>query len=176
MVKPTISEPITARPGAAPTGLAASVSRQERSLLGELAAGTAVSAVGGAVLWVLGRRSGRDDLTRFGRQSLAWAAVDAAIVGWGRRGLARPPTDQVEARGRARRMRRLTLLNAVADVGYVAVGAAFARGARRRGDGLAVVVQGLFLLWLDTRHTRRFRALACVEDPVEELAWSRREA
>jgi len=139
---------------------ATAVARGQRRLLAELAAGAAASAAVGAVLWVRGRRAGRSGVVGFGRQTVAWAVVDAAIVGWGVRGLARSPQDDDGAGRTARRMRLLTAANAGADVGYVALGAALARRPDRRGDGLAVVVQGLFLLWLDARHARRFHRLA----------------
>jgi hypothetical protein len=135
------------------------VQAQERRLVGELAGGTAVSGLAGAALWLLGRRSGRPVAAAFGRQTLAWAVVDAAIVGWGRRGFGRSPADADAARAKARRLRTVTLVNAGLDVGYLALGTRVARG-RSRGDGLAIVVQGLFLLWLDARHAHRFDVLA----------------
>jgi MFS family permease len=51
-------------------------------------------------------------------------------------------------------LRRLLLINAGLDVVYVAVGAVLLsrRSLRLRGSGLAVVVQGLFLLIFDTVH------------------------
>mgnify|MGYP005836569745 FL=1 len=51
-------------------------------------------------------------------------------------------------------LRRLLLINAGLDVAYVAVGAILASrpSPRLRGSGLAVVVQGLFLLIFDTLH------------------------
>lgn len=160
MPDPTISDgPPSAGP-APDLDLAGAVSRQNRCLLGELAAGAVVSAAGGAAIWLIGRRRDQEIAAQFGRQTVGWAAIDAAIAALGRRGLSRPAADEAEARSRARRIQRLTLINAVADVGYVGVGAALTRGSRRRGDGLAVIVQGLFLLWLDVRHTRRFRDLA----------------
>jgi len=139
--------------------LTTAVARGQRRLLGELALGAAVSGAAGAALWVRGRRTAGAGVVGFGRQTVAWAAVDAAIVGWGVRGFARSPQDEPAAGRVARRMRLLTAANAAADVGYVAAGAALARRPDRRGDGLAVVVQGLFLLWLDVRHARRFHAL-----------------
>ena len=85
----------------------------------------------------------------FGRQMLLWGAVDGAIAAAGalsrrRRG----PTDPA-------RLRRVLLVNAGLDVGYLAAGTWLLRGGRlrgapHRGDGAAVVVQGAFLLVLDT--------------------------
>lgn len=97
------------------------------------------------------------------RQALGWGLVDLAIVGWGLRGLRRARRDGLTpdaARARGRRMARVTGVNAVLDVGYVASGVALAvRAPRRRGDGLGIVVQGLALLWLDVRHASAFRRL-----------------
>jgi hypothetical protein len=59
-------------------------------------------------------------------------------------------------------LRRVLLLNAGLDVGYLAAGAALvlapaARARGLRGDGLAVLVQGGFLLVLDTVAARALR-------------------
>lgn len=145
------------------------MTRLERRLLTELGAGAAVSAAAGLVLWSAGRRSQRGAVTAFGRQTVGWAAVDAAIVVRGVRGLAHPPGDAQETRGRLRRLRNLLALNAGLDVGYVAGGLALARGTSRRGDGLAIVVQGLFLLWLDTRHIKRFHGALAHPDRSEPV-------
>jgi hypothetical protein len=92
-----------------------------------------------------------DPRTRgFGRQTAAWGLVDGAIALVGaRRQAAGRTTDPA-------RLRRVLLVNAGLDVGYVATGAALLR-TRWRGDGAAVVVQGAFLLWLDSRAARRLR-------------------
>ena len=130
-------------------------------LLTELAAGAAVSTGAGVAAWRAGRRIDSAFLKSFGRQTLVWAAVDAGVVAVGvsRRGPA--PADPESARALARRMRLVTGANAVADVGYAAGGVALARRwPARRGDGLAVVVQSLFLLWLNARHARGFHAMA----------------
>ena len=55
------------------------------------------------------------------------------------------------------RLRRVLLVNAGLDVGYLAVGAALVRHGRWRGDGWAVVVQGAFLLVLDSAAARALR-------------------
>jgi hypothetical protein len=93
-----------------------------------------------------------DPRTRgFGRQTAAWGAVDGAIalVGARRQAAGRTPD--------AGRLRRVLLVNAGLDVGYLAAGAGLLRTARWRGDGAAVLVQGAFLLWLDTTAARRLR-------------------
>ena len=122
----------------------------EERLTQVLGAWAAGSVVLGAALSLPPRTRG------FGRQTAVWGAVDGAIayagvLGRRRRG----PTDRV-------RLRRVLLLNAGLDVGYLGVGAALARGRRvrgraYRGDGLAVLVQGAFLLLLDTTAAARLR-------------------
>ena len=109
-----------------------------QGLMRTLATWSAASVVGGAVVWA----AGRDPQVRaFGRQTLAWGAVDAVIAGFG---AMRPDPDP-------RRLRTILLLNCVADVGYLglAVGA-WRRG--RTGDGAAIAVQGAFLLALDSHY------------------------
>jgi len=149
----------------------------EERLLAELGTGAVVSAVAGAALGVAGRRGGWSGIEAFGRQTVAWAAVDGALAagGWaaarrraGRPGAETDPdtrsthraTAGPVAAARARTLRRLLLVNAFLDVGYLVLGAALVRRPARRGDGAAILVQGGFLLWLDTRHARRFGALA----------------
>lgn len=87
----------------------------------------------------------------FGRQTAAWGAVDGAIALVGaRRAAAGRATDPA-------RLRRVLLVNAALDVGYLGAGAALVRRTRWRGDGLAVLVQGAFLLVLDATAARRLR-------------------
>jgi len=51
-------------------------------------------------------------------------------------------------------LRRVLLVNEAADVGYVALGVGLARDARPRlaGAGVAIVMQGAFLLVHDSIH------------------------
>lgn len=108
----------------------------ETRLTTVLGAWAAASVVLGGVLAAGQRTRG------FGRQTAAWGAVDGAIAAVGvRNRRRRGPTDPA-------RLRRVLLVNAGLDVGYLAVGAALLRG-RWRGDGAAVLVQGAFLLALD---------------------------
>ena len=101
-----------------------------RALPRRLAAWGLLSTAGG----LLAARRGRDAEQRaFGRQSVAWGAVDLGIAAMGltasRRGK-QPPS--------ARRLRRILLVNAAADVGYVAVGAHLAAPPEiHRGTPLA---------------------------------------
>ena len=111
----------------------------EERLTQVLAAWATGSLVVGAALAL------QRDTRGFGRQTAAWGAVDGVIAYVGIRGRARRgPTDPV-------RLRRVLFINAAADVGYLAAGAAVLRSRPRwRGDAVAVLVQGGFLLVLDT--------------------------
>lgn len=135
--------------------------QQERQISRALSAWAATSVTVGAVAALVGRASGRRELTRFGRQTALWGVVDGAIAAAGvisrrRRG---DLTDE-EATAQARRLRKLLAINAAADVAYVGLGAAVVRRASRgrttlrlgRGDGVAIVIQGAFLLALDSHH------------------------
>ena len=111
----------------------------EERLTQILATWAAGSLVAGAALAL------RPGTRGFGRQTAAWGAVDGAIAYVGSRGRAhRGPTDPV-------RLRRVLLINAAADVGYLVAGIAVLRSRPRwRGDAAAVLVQGGFLLVLDS--------------------------
>ena len=116
------------------------VEEQLTSVLGAWAAG---SVALGALLSASPRTRG------FGRQTAAWGAVDGAIAWFGaRKRRSKGPADP-------RRLRRVLLVNAGLDVGYLAAGAWLVRDGRWRGDGAAVLVQGGFLLLLDTIAARR---------------------
>jgi hypothetical protein len=101
-----------------------------------LGAWSVASVAGGAALWATGdSRTAR----HFGRQTFAWGAIDGAIALFG---ATRPAPDPA-------RLRRILLVNCAADLGYLALGAAAMRRGWR-GDGAAIVVQGAFLLALDS--------------------------
>ena len=116
---------------------------------GSIAVGVAVAG--------LGQAAGNRQARAFGTQTALWGAIDAAIAELGRR---RPPPT-------APRLRTVLLGNAALDVGYMTVGAlAAVRGAAwrdgqwattARGHGTAVLIQGAFLLWLDTTRAARLR-------------------
>jgi hypothetical protein len=119
-----------------------SVEEQLTRVLGGWAVG---SVVAGAALSAAPRTRG------FGRQTLAWGAVDGAIAQVGaRRRAAKGATDP-------QRLRRILLVNAGLDVGYLAAAAWLWRDGRWRGDGAAVAVQGAFLLALDATAAQRLR-------------------
>jgi hypothetical protein len=138
----------------------------ESTLTTALLAWSATSVAVGTIVALVGRKAQNDDLVGFGRQTAAWGAVDALIAGAGvlsrrRRG----PLSDEEAAKKAGSLRKLLLVNAVADVGYMAGGLlliARGDGGQRKlrmgaGDGAAVVVQGAFLLVLDLTQAQRVR-------------------
>lgn len=152
--------------GAVDDGEIGQVAAVERQLQRSLGAWVGLSAVGGTAAIAAGR-SRKDPLLRaFGLQTLLWAAVDAGVLAASTRG-GTPP---------AGRLRTLLLANTAADVGYVGVGAVLAarpdrvprrlRGRRTsdaalRGHGLAVVLQGLALLVIDSTAAARLRPPRC---------------
>ncbi len=136
------------------SSLPSAVAAAERRLVVELGRFAVASAAAGGALWVWARRTGRGDLAGFGRQNLAWAGTDALIAALALARSRQPVADEDAAAHRALRLRRILVVNAVMDVGYIAGGVALARTARRRGDGWAIAANGLFLLWLDSRHAR----------------------
>lgn len=118
----------------------------EQQLTRALGGWATASTAAGALLCLPRRTRG------FGRQTLAWGAVDGAIAWAGRRRrAANGPTDPA-------RLRRVLLVNVGLDVGYLALAAALLRTARWRGDGYAVLVQGGFLLLLDSAAAARLRS------------------
>ena len=144
----------------------------ERQLTGVLAAWGAGSVLVGGAVWASARQP---YLAAFGRQTAAWGAIDVAIAGFGlvraRRRKGQPDDDE------RRRLRRALVINSVLDVFYVAGGVvliaradpladsipARTRGRRYRadelrGDGVAVVAQGAFLLRRDTTFAIRLGA------------------
>ena len=125
---------------------AGNVADVEQRLVRVLTGWAAGSVAVGAVL------AGRPATRGFGRQTAAWGAVDGVIACLGIRGRARRgPTDPV-------RLRRVLWVNAGADVGYLVAALALLRTRPRwRGDALAVLVQGTFLLALDVTAARALR-------------------
>jgi hypothetical protein len=101
----------------------------------------------------------------FGLQTAGWGAVDLGIAALAsrlqdRRMRRLPDLYAAAAREVERRkLRRILLVNAAADVGYVALGATLARDARPRvaGAGVAIVIQGAFLLLHDSLHAAAAR-------------------
>ncbi len=147
----------------------------EKQISGLLGAWAVGSVIKGSAIALLGRRGGRQQWVRFGRQTAMWGAIDGLIAGAGtwsrsRRGTL---TDE-EVHREAKRLRLLLTVNAIADVLYVAGGAHIAFHAKParvdgtghlvpertsfrmgRGDGVAIIIQGAFLLALDATYARR---------------------
>ena len=123
-------------------------SDQVRSILTRALAAWSVGSIAVGALVLLRRPGTR--ATGFARQSIAWGAVDLAIAGLSLR--RRDPVADEAAQ--ARSLRRLLLVNAALDVGYVSTCVLLWRAGRLRGrdstgDGAGVVLQGAFLLVLD---------------------------
>jgi hypothetical protein len=103
----------------------------------------------------------------FGLQTAGWGAVDLGIAAVGlrlqgrRMSLLPDPYAAQPQEAERRKLWRILMVNAVADVGYVALGMKMARDSRSRvsGAGVAVVVQGAFLLLHDS-----FHAVGCAND------------
>lgn len=128
------------------------------------------SVIKGTAIALLGKRLGRKQWVRFGRQTAMWGAVDGLIAGAGALSRSRRgelTQDQVDFE--ATKLRVMLLLNAAADVVYIAGGAHIAVHAKPgppertslrmgRGDGIAIVIQGAFLLALDATYARKLSA------------------
>ena len=93
----------------------------------------------------------------FGYQNIAWGAIDGAIAGFGYRGAMRKQLsnasleyDLLNAVEQAK-FARVLKINAILDVGYVAVGSGLllSRKENLRGHGAGVLTQGAFLLLFD---------------------------
>ena len=139
----------------------------ESEITNLLAVWAAGSVIKGTAIALLGKRLGRKQWVRFGRQTALWGAVDGLIAGAGvlsrsRRG----ELTQEQVEFEATKLRVMLLLNAAADVLYIAGGAHIAFHAKPgppevtslrmgRGDGLAIVIQGAFLLALDATYARK---------------------
>ena len=109
----------------------------------------------------------RDPFWRsFGLQTAGWGAVDLAVALVGRRlqerrmrNLPDPYAPEAQERER-KKLRTVLVVNVVANVGYVALGAVLARHERPdlAGSGVAIIVQGGFLLVHDSLHAAGSRA------------------
>lgn len=129
--------------------------------IGSLAAGTA---------WA----TRRDRWWRsFGQQHIGWGLVDLGIVaivqGLQHREMNRllDPYDADVVDRRRRHLCYILIGNAIADAGYVLMGAAMWRRLRHNpraaGAGAAIIVQGLFLLVHDSHHARVLRTPRAVD-------------
>lgn len=151
-------------PDAGSTGSREPFEVVERRLTDVLMRWSVASIAAGGALVVVGLATRRPAMNAFGRQTLAWGAVDGIIAGVGRltrrrRGALTPD----ERAAKAKTLRTVLLANAAADVGYVAGGLVVAardvQGRRtfglQRGDGVAIAMQGAFLLVLDLSQAQR---------------------
>lgn len=136
----------------------------ERTLTTALVNWSVASIVMGTSIALTGQRRGHKQITAFGRQTAAWGSVDAVIVGIGLISQKRRGTlSEDAAQSQIRKLRKLLLINAAADVGYIAGGIAIlSRSMGEKslfrmgpGDGLAIVIQGAFLLVLDVSQAQR---------------------
>jgi hypothetical protein len=137
----------------------------------QLAAWSIASIATGAATAAVARRS--PAARAFGGQHAAWGAIDLGIAAFGelrRRGrlaTIEDRTDPATLDAERTSLRRVLLVNAALDVGYVAVGTVGVVWAWRRrprgpvpagvGHSAAVVVQGTFLLGFDAWHARHLR-------------------
>jgi hypothetical protein len=120
------------------------------------------------------RRAQNKSLSGTADQFIAWGAVDGLIAAAGiigtRKDSRRVELGLLDLPGQARQARRfegVVWLNALLDIGYVAGGTALLRRSAsnpyRRGTGLGIIIQGVFLLvWdvflaLSIRNYRRDR-------------------
>lgn len=97
-------------------------------------------------------------LRQIGLQAIGWGAIDALLAWSGRRSARQrmalavtpmPQSDEIKA---AASFQRLVAVNAGLDVLYILGGLWLARAPRpaRRGTGLGIAIQGLFLLIYDS--------------------------
>ena len=120
-------------------------------VLGGLMAWGAANVVFGA-----GGSRARDDMPRqFAWQALTWGAIDLALAVLGRRGArtqGRTATPETTQRAVAS-FRRVLAINAGLDVVYIVGGSVLVATARhdrrRKGVGLGILVQGIFLAVYD---------------------------
>jgi hypothetical protein len=139
----------------------------ERTLTKSLVSWSVASIALGTSIALTGHKFGKKNVTEFGRQSAAWGGVDLAIAGVGLLAQRRRGTLSVDQTQRQiRNLRRLLVINAVADVGYMAGGIAIMKRSLQKKssfrmgprDGSAIVIQGAFLFILDVSQAKRLQA------------------
>jgi hypothetical protein len=136
---------------------------QRRALSPLLRWGIGSSLLGAALLLVP-----RPFWRQFGLQAVTWGMIDVLLAIAGRRQalvraeqFASGALDETDVEREATTFERILLVNAGLDVGYIAAGgltaAWFADRPDRRGLGLGILVQGLFLLLFDALLARDVR-------------------
>lgn len=139
----------------------------ERTLTKTLVSWSVASIALGTSIALIGHKFDKKNVAEFGRQTAAWGGVDLAIAGAGllaqrRRG--KLSVDQTQRQ--IRNLRRLLVINSVADVAYMAGGIAIVKRSLQKkssfrmgpGDGSAIVIQGAFLFVLDVSQAKRLFA------------------
>ncbi len=122
---------------------------QERALGGLLAWGAGSTVIGAGLLRT------QPVVRHAAQQALVWGLIDLLLALNGRRSARRQAAvaDAAATISAAIRFRTLLVVNAALDAGYVAGGAGLARRSlqhpERRGTGLGIALQGLFLLIYD---------------------------
>ncbi len=106
------------------------------------------------------QRNAKSFWQQFGIQALTWGAIDAALALFGLTSANKKEEryvhgelDSRDEQKEARTFYRILLINAVLDVGYITGGAWFMQRFKaredRRGMGLGILVQGLWLFLFD---------------------------
>lgn len=141
----------------------------ERTLTKTLVGWSVASIALGTSIALAGHKLDKKAVTDFGRQTAAWGVVDLGIAGAGyfaqrRRG----SLSEDQTQRQIRNLRRLLVINAVADVAYVSGGIALLKRSLHKkssfrmgpGDGSAIVIQGAFLFVLDVSQAKRLRTIS----------------
>lgn len=136
----------------------------EKTLTTTLVNWSIASVVIGTSIALVGKKLEQKDAVQFGRQTAIWGGVDAVIAGIGLLSQRRRGTmSETQTDKQIRKLRGLLVINAVADVAYVAGGIAVLSQSKRKksslrmgpGDGLAILIQGAFLFVLDVSQAKR---------------------
>jgi hypothetical protein len=116
--------------------------------------------LGSVVLGAAGMLQAGPRVRHAGMQALTWGAIDAALAFVGQHGAAgkarqleHGAMDEATLTREIRTFRRILLINAGLDIGYVLGGvwllATAGERHRRKGMGAGIIIQGLFLLLYD---------------------------
>jgi hypothetical protein len=117
--------------------------------------------LGSVVLGAAGMLQAGPRVRHAGMQALTWGAIDAALAFAGQHGAAgkarrldQGALSEDDLAREIRNFRRILLINAGLDVGYVLGGvwllATAGERHERQGMGMGIIIQGLFLLLYDT--------------------------